>query len=190
MLNAFKVAVDVPTGIDSDTGEALGTAVKANLTITFYKAKVGLEKAKEYVGELLVKDIGLPKEFENYAGPGDISLVLKHACSQKHIKEILADCLWLVEAKPFLVLQPLVALAALRTGIDLAYVAAPSKTAHDIAAMTPDLITIKLDGDHLNMGNVPALKTHIKRVDAVVIGPGLGLHAETKDAVKALVEIC
>jgi hydroxyethylthiazole kinase-like uncharacterized protein yjeF len=60
-LNAFKVAVDVPTGIDSDTGEALGTAVKANLTITFYKAKAGLEKAKDYVGELLIKDIGLPK---------------------------------------------------------------------------------------------------------------------------------
>ena len=41
-LNGFKIAVDVPTGIDSDTGEVLGTAVKADLTITFHKAKPGL----------------------------------------------------------------------------------------------------------------------------------------------------
>ncbi|MDH5794382.1 MAG: NAD(P)H-hydrate epimerase, partial [Candidatus Bathyarchaeota archaeon] len=48
-LDAFRVAVDVPTGIDSDTGEILGTAVKANLTITFHKTKKGLESAREYV---------------------------------------------------------------------------------------------------------------------------------------------
>jgi NAD(P)H-hydrate epimerase len=49
-LSAFKIAVDVPTGIDSDNGDVLGTAVKADLTITFHKSKLGLEKAKRYVG--------------------------------------------------------------------------------------------------------------------------------------------
>jgi len=44
-LKAFKIAVDVPTGIDSDTGDVLGTAVKADLTITFYKSKDGLDNA-------------------------------------------------------------------------------------------------------------------------------------------------
>ncbi|HEX69137.1 MAG TPA: NAD(P)H-hydrate epimerase, partial [Candidatus Bathyarchaeota archaeon] len=76
-LNAFKIAVDVPTGINSDTGEALGEAVKANLTITFHKAKPGLLKASDYVGELVVKDIGLPKQFEHFAGPGDVKRVVK-----------------------------------------------------------------------------------------------------------------
>ena len=42
----FKIAVDVPTGIDSDTGEVLGTAVKADLTVTFHRLKLGLAKAK------------------------------------------------------------------------------------------------------------------------------------------------
>ncbi|MEM4701254.1 MAG: NAD(P)H-hydrate dehydratase [Candidatus Bathyarchaeia archaeon] len=188
MLNAFKVAVDVPTGIDSDTGEVLGTAVKANLTITFYKAKAGLEKAKDYVGELLVKDIGLPKEFENYAGPGDVSLVLKPRPPESH-KGDFGRLLVVGGSETFSGAPALVALAALRTGVDLAYVAAPYKTAHDIAALTPDLITLKLDGEHLNMDNIPALKTYVEKVDAVVVGPGLGLHAETKDAVKALVEV-
>ncbi|MEM2947730.1 MAG: NAD(P)H-hydrate dehydratase, partial [Candidatus Bathyarchaeia archaeon] len=188
MLNAFKVAVDVPTGIDSDTGEVLGTAVKANLTITFYKAKLGLEKAKDYVGELLVKDIGLPKELENYAGPGDVSLVVKPRPPESH-KGDFGRILVVGGSETFSGAPALVALAALRTGVDLAYVAAPHKTAHDISAMSPDLITIKLNGEHLNMGNIPVLKTHVEKVDTVVVGPGLGLHAETRTAVKALIEV-
>src|SRR5450756_2577220 len=40
-LSGFKIAVDVPTGIDSDAGEVLGNAVKADLTVTFHKAKKG-----------------------------------------------------------------------------------------------------------------------------------------------------
>ena len=71
-LSGFKIAVDVPTGIDSDTGEVLGNAVKADLTVTFHKAKKGLEKAKKYAGELVVADIGLPQEIERFAGPGDV----------------------------------------------------------------------------------------------------------------------
>ena len=83
-LKVFKMAVDVPTGIDSDTGEVLGTAVKADLTVTFHKEKTGLNKAQKYVGELIVKDIGLPTEMERYAGPGDVYLVTKSRSPTAH----------------------------------------------------------------------------------------------------------
>ena len=59
-LNSRKVpvlAVDTPSGLDGDTGEALGgVAVKAAATVTFGAAKVGLlkQEAKEYVGDLVV----------------------------------------------------------------------------------------------------------------------------------------
>jgi NAD(P)H-hydrate epimerase len=53
--------------------------------------------------------------------------------------------------------------------------------------MSPDLITLKLDGNHLNPNNMTALKPYVEMVDAVVLGPGLGLHAETKEFVKACV---
>jgi NAD(P)H-hydrate epimerase len=53
--------------------------------------------------------------------------------------------------------------------------------------MSPDLITIKLDGNHLNPSNVASLKAYIEAVDAVVVGPGLGLHSETKQFVKDFV---
>ena len=187
LMNAFKVAVDVPTGIDSDTGEVLGEAVKANLTITFHKTKKGLEKAKEYVGELIVKDIGLPKDLENFAGPGDVSLVVKPRPMEAH-KGDFGRLLVIGGSESFSGAPAFVASAALRTGVDLAYIAAPEKTAYVISSMSPDLITIKLEGNHLNLGNIPALKTYIEIANAVVLGPGLGLHVETREAVKAVVE--
>ena len=186
-LDAFRVAADVPTGIDSDTGEILGTAVKANLTITFHKAKKGLESAREYVGELIVKDIGLPKQFEKFAGPGDVLLVTKPRPSESH-KGDFGRLLVIGGSETFSGAPALVALAALRTGVDLAYVAAPEKTAYVIASMSPDLITIKLEGTHLNVGNVSALKTYIEAANAIALGPGLGLHPETREGVKAVIE--
>ena len=187
-LNAFKIAVDVPTGINSDTGEALGEAVKANLTITFHKAKPGLLKASDYVGELIVKDIGLPKQFERFAGPGDVKLVVKERPPHAH-KGDFGRLLIVGGNETYSGAPALVALAALRTGVDLTYIAAPEKTAYIISSYSPNLITIKLEGTHLNPRNITALKKTMQRSTALVVGPGLGLHAETAEAVKEIIKV-
>ena len=186
-MEAFRVAVDVPTGIDSDTGGVLGDAVKADLTVTFHRTKKGLEKAKKHTGELVVKEIGLPKQFENFAGPGDVLVITKSRPSESH-KGDFGRLLVIGGSETFSGAPTLVALGAMRTGVDLAYVAAPEKTAEAISSMSPDLITIKLKGEHLNPDNIHELEPYIERVDAVAMGPGLGLHHETVDAVKALVK--
>ena len=186
MLNAFKIAVDVPTGIDSDTGEVLGNAVKANVTITFHKAKTGLYYAKKYVGELIVKDIGLPEELEQFAGPGDVFLAKKPRAASAH-KGDFGRLLVIGGSEVFSGAPALVSLAALRTGVDIAYLAAPSKTAYTVASVSPNLITLKLKGDHLTADNVTALLPYLEMVDAVAMGPGLGLHVETREFVKACV---
>lgn len=64
-VEAHKVAVDVPSGVDPETGEVHEVAVRAHTTITFHKAKPGLLKTGEYVGLLTVAPIGLPPEAEN-----------------------------------------------------------------------------------------------------------------------------
>ena len=61
---AYKVSVDVPSGLDPLTGEVQSKAVKADLTITFHKAKPGLLKNKKFVGRLVVAPIGIPPEAE------------------------------------------------------------------------------------------------------------------------------
>jgi ADP-dependent NAD(P)H-hydrate dehydratase / NAD(P)H-hydrate epimerase len=186
-LNACRIAVDIPTGIDSDTGDVLGKAVKADLTITFHKAKAGLEKAKKYVGELVVADIGLPMEMEQFAGPGDVSLVIKTRSPTAH-KGNFGRLLVIGGSEVYSGAPTLVSLAALRTGVDIVYLAAPSKTAYAIAAMSPDLITIKLDGDNLKPANMDTIKPYLSTVDAVVMGPGLGLNPETAKFVKICIE--
>jgi len=184
-MKAFRVAVDVPTGINSDTGEVLGEAVKADLTVTFHKTKPGLEKAKEYTGEVVVKDIGLPPEMETFAGPGDVSLVVKPRPPEAH-KGHFGRLLVIGGSEVYSGAPVLVALAALRTGVDLAYIATPQKTAYAISSISPNLITIKLEGEHLNPNNVAVIKRHMKTSTAVAMGPGLGLHKDTRDAVKEI----
>lgn len=61
---AYKVSVDIPSGLDPLTGEFQSKAVKADLTITFHKAKPGLLKSKNLVGRLVVAPIGIPPEAE------------------------------------------------------------------------------------------------------------------------------
>ena len=58
------VSVDVPSGLNPDTGEANQVCVRANITITFHKMKVGMPKAKDVCGEIFVEKIGIPPEAE------------------------------------------------------------------------------------------------------------------------------
>lgn len=185
-MKAFCIAVDVPTGIDSDSGEALGEVVKADLTVTFHKSKPGLEKAKKYIGEIATKDIGLPTQFERFAGPGDVQIVMKPRSPETH-KGDFGRLLVIGGSETFSGAPALVALAAYRVGVDLVHVGAPVKTAYAVSSMSSDLITIKLDGDHVNPRNIAALEPYLEKSTAVAIGPGLGLHRETVEFVKEIV---
>lgn len=63
-LNIPVVAVDIPSGLDTDTGQPLGIAIKAKRTVTFGFPKIGFIKpsAKKYLGKLIIADIGIPNE--------------------------------------------------------------------------------------------------------------------------------
>ena len=65
------IAIDIPTGLDCDTGQAAGPTVRAEKTITFVARKKGFENpaSLQYTGEVLVADIGIdPGEIKNCAG--------------------------------------------------------------------------------------------------------------------------
>lgn len=68
---AKVVAVDIPSGIHSATGQIMGAALKADVTVTFGCGKMGsmLYPGKEYCGRLVVEDIGFPKISYDKAGP-------------------------------------------------------------------------------------------------------------------------
>lgn len=58
------LAVDIPSGLDADTGQPLGLAVRADVTVTMAGRKLGFSRpaAREYLGRVIVADIGVPRE--------------------------------------------------------------------------------------------------------------------------------
>ena len=61
---AFVLAIDVPSGLDPDTGTPSNKCVKASATVTFHRTKIGLKNAKKYTGYLHIEPIGIPAEAE------------------------------------------------------------------------------------------------------------------------------
>jgi len=62
--DAFKFAIDVPSGLDPDSGNTANIVVKADLTVTFHKMKKGMPKRNDLCGEIVVEKIGIPPEAE------------------------------------------------------------------------------------------------------------------------------
>ena len=182
----FKIAVDVPTGIDSDTGEQLGEAVRANLTVTLHAMKKGFSKSKQYLGEVKVADIGIPPEASLYAGPGDVLTVSRERPADSH-KGQYGRLLVIGGSEIYSGAPALVALAAYRTGVDLVFVASPEQAADSVASFSPSIITIKLPGSNLGTRHLRILDEHIYRSNTIAIGPGLGLAKDTVLAVRKII---
>jgi hydroxyethylthiazole kinase-like uncharacterized protein yjeF len=85
------VSVDAPTGLNPSTGEVHGLAVKATCTVTFHKMKRGFLQAKEYTGEVVVVDIGIPKEVEAAA-------IGKYLSSRRSTSSVSGQAMRLVSA--------------------------------------------------------------------------------------------
>ena len=61
----YKFAVDVPSGVDPQTGETANIYTKCDMTVTFHKMKQGIPKRKDLTGELFAEKIGIPPEAED-----------------------------------------------------------------------------------------------------------------------------
>ena len=186
--DAYVISVDVPSGFDLDGGE-FDKAVKADLTLTFHKMKVGLlsEGADKYTGEVRVVDIGVPREAEFFIGPGDIQPFLKRPPSS-HKGD--AGRVLIIGGGAYSGAPALAALGALRAGADIVTVAAPKNVSGIIASFSPNLIVRPLSSDILVEGDVPLISELIKKHDVAVMGMGLGTADSTLAAIRKIVPLC
>ncbi|MDD3753719.1 MAG: NAD(P)H-hydrate dehydratase [Methanobacterium sp.] len=181
----FKIAVDVPTGVDPGSGMVTDKAVRADLTVTFHKMKVGLNMASvEYVGSIEVCDIGIPKEAELFTGPGDM-LRLENRDNMSH-KGQNGRVLIIGGNKEYSGAPALAALSSLASGVDIVVVACPQEVSSIVKSYSPDLIVIGLSHDFLNPNDTDELVKLSKNFDSVVIGCGIGMEDETSLAVNDL----
>jgi NAD(P)H-hydrate epimerase len=202
MMNAAGrpiVAVDVPTGVNADTGEVMGSAVRADLTVTMALPKRGLalHPGASLAGTVRVADIGIPPEvveqeripvslLDHAAVRGTMAVRRKdaHKGSFGHLM-IIAGSLGKAGA------AVMAARGALRSGAGLVSVAVPMSQVPIIQQQVFEAMCIpaaeSIDGT-LGMGCQDELITASRMMSAAAIGPGLTTHYETVQAVRDLVQ--
>ncbi|MFB6228286.1 MAG: NAD(P)H-hydrate dehydratase [Halobacteriales archaeon] len=175
------LSVDVPSGVDADTGEAAGVAVDADRVVTFHDEKPGLAALDTGVA---VADIGIPEAAERFVGPGDLLAIGRDPESHKgdHGRILV------IGGGPYAGAPALSGQAALRAGADLAYVAVPDAVAETVQGYAENLIVERYEGERLTPTWVDPLLDRASERDVVVLGPGLGDAPETLDAVRDFLE--
>ncbi|MCS7144227.1 MAG: NAD(P)H-hydrate dehydratase [Archaeoglobaceae archaeon] len=185
-MNAFKVAVDVPSGLDADTGE-YELAVKADLTVTFHKMKPGILKAKDLCGEVVVKDIGIPKEFEKLCGVGDVVGTYKRfEDAHKGMHGRVA----VIGGGDYTGAVAFASLSAYHAGADIVITTVPESIKSIVASFSPNLIVRGLKGDRISLKNLREAEEIVKKCDVAVIGMGVGDNPEFKGFVEELLKSC
>jgi NAD(P)H-hydrate epimerase len=181
------IAVDIPTGLDPQTGMVNHKAVEADFTITFHKQKKGIKNGdKKYLGTIVVCDIGIPREVELYTGPGDL-LRLNGRETNSH-KGQNGNVLVVGGSNEYSGAPALAALSALRSGADISIVACPTSVASPIRSYSPDLIVKGLSDNYINFDDTSKILEISKKADSMVIGCGIGMEEETSLALNEMIE--
>jgi NAD(P)H-hydrate epimerase len=182
------IAVDVPSGVDGESGEIKGVAPKAALTVTFFRRKPGhlLLPGRLQCGETLVAQIGIERDVFGTIAPdivanhpgwwgGDFPWAgaAGHKYSRGHA--LIAGGAVMTGA------ARLAARAAARIGAGLVTVAAPQPAFPIYAAALTGIIVAPVSG----LGHFDGLLADRRR-NAVLIGPGVGTGPETRDKVLAI----
>lgn len=182
---ALRVALDVPSGIDADTGAPLGPAVVADLTLTFAFGKLGLftPRGRAHAGEIEVVPIGVPPELPTSIAPSaelcelaDVAQWLAPRGADAH-KYSAGHVAVLAGSEGKLGASLLAAHAALRGGAGAATIVTWADAAARLSARVLEVMVAAI-GDDVTASLDAAL--HAKK--AAVLGPGFGLDARARAA--------
>lgn len=176
------VAVDIPSGIDADTGEAPGAAVRARATVTFGYPKLGLylREGANASGDIIVDPIGFPWESLSVQTPyawlrsGEMRRVLPPRPRDGH-KGTFGHVLVVGGSVGMSGAPIMTARAAARTGSGLVSAAVPASIQPLVAAGMDELMTIPLpdtDGA-LTEQSARRVQEFAAKCNAVCLGPGL-----------------
>ncbi|RPI79151.1 MAG: NAD(P)H-hydrate dehydratase [Desulfobacteraceae bacterium] len=195
------MAIDIPSGVNADTGQIMGVAVRADLTVTFGLPKVGqlVFPGAGLVGRLVRADIGIPKAVEGrVAGrhyllePEDFQSLLQEEKADTH-KGRRGHLLVLAGSMGKTGAATLAALGALRAGAGLVTVGIPVGLNAILEVKLTEAMTAPLAetaAGTLALAAEPEIEQLWQGKTALVIGPGLSTHPETAELVRRLVAKC
>lgn len=190
------LSADVPSGVESDTGVADASAVRASVTVTFHALKPGLlmQPGAWHAGEVVVADLGLPQESLTRYGAIEVPerhdlaplLPLPKPTDHKGARGRVAV---VAGSRAYTGAAVLAVRGALRLGAGYVYAVVPDAVAPVLRVALPNAIVREVPSDAegaLREGT--GVLAAVADADAVVAGPGLTTGAGTVEAVTALLE--
>ena len=188
-LNCPVVSCDIPSGVNADTGEVLGEAVRAKVTVTFTRGKPGLYSGPgaERAGEVRIVDIGIPYDLEyqmfrelprlEVMHQPDSQLPLRPRNAHKGD---FGKIFILAGSVGYTGAPVLAARAALRTGAGLVYLGVPREIYPIVAVKCDEAMPFPLPEDY------SAILEKARGCDMALIGPGLGRSPKAEHLVRSL----
>jgi hydroxyethylthiazole kinase-like uncharacterized protein yjeF len=176
--DGWVIAVDVPSGVDADTGAVQGTAIRADLTVTFGSLKPGLLMAREHIGDLQLVDVGLdlPDAAVRALDPDDVARLLPTSdrVHDKYSRGVVGVA---AGSPTYTGAAVLAVTAAVRAGAGMVRFAGAEHAAEQVRTHAPEAVVTEACGaDVVDVG----------RVQAWVLGPGLGTDGVAAETVRAV----
>ncbi len=195
--SSYVLAVDIPSGLNGESGRVENVSVHADATVTMGLPKTGLlfGNGRQYTGSLYIADIGFPEsltENDKFAlvEKTDVRELLR---PRKHdaYKYDFGKILIIAGSRGMSGAAFLTAKAALRVGAGLVKVAIPKSVAHVIENALPEAMTLRMDETRdgtLSLATKDSLSDYIHWADALAIGPGISQQTETLELITELVK--
>ncbi|MBN2611888.1 MAG: NAD(P)H-hydrate dehydratase [Bacteroidales bacterium] len=186
-------SLDIPSGVHGNSGQVMGTAVKANYTITFGLPKIGniLYPGFEQCGKLFVTHISFPPALQN---TGEINIAVNDpkpipARKKDSHKGNYGKTLFIAGASNYLGAPYFAALSFLKAGGGLSFLATPGNISAFVGNKGSEIVFIpqkNTTSGSISYENKQHLLQLAEKADMVVIGPGLSLNEETQTLVREL----
>ncbi len=175
------LACDVPSGINSLTGDKSGHAVRATVTVTFHQPKVGLylKHGIEHSGTIHIADIGIPHIEQDFSilEPGDLP-ALRLPRRKNTYKGIYGRVLIIAGSMGMAGAAAICASAAIQTGAGLTTIACDENIMPILQTLVPCAMCVPMS----------AVEEAIERTEVIAIGPGLGTSSERLPIIKAVLQ--
>ncbi len=197
-MKSYKIAIDLPTGIDGDTGETDKNAFLADLTVTMEIPKIGMyvTPAKHFCGKIKVARIGIPGSI--YNNINFKHTLLNKAFVEKMIpirdnnsnKSTFGKVLAIGGSVNYSGAITFSSQAAIRAGAGLIYTAIPDSILSVVSNNVPDAIKLPLKSniDGTIAYDNSEFLSDLKKYDALLIGPGIGTNTNTKKFILNIIE--
>lgn len=197
LINKSKkkvLSLDIPSGVNGNTGNVMGISIKAAYTVTFGLPKIGnmLYPGYELGGQLFVSHISFPPSLyeQDSLQVQTNDYVRLPARPAEAYKGSVGDVLFIAGAANYYGAPYFAAMSFLKSGGGYARIAAPRSVVPVIAKRGREIVYLPQEettAGSIAFGNKKGLLAAAAKVDMVVIGPGLSLQEETVMLVKELV---